>query len=72
MLITIFTVFQDIHVMMLMGFGFLMTFLKKHGFGSVGFNFLLTCYVIEWATLVNGWFGLINTSGSKIYINILT
>lgn len=64
--------FQDVHVMMLIGFGFLMTFLKKHGFGSVGFNFLLTCYVIEWATLVNGWFALIGKDESKIFINIKT
>nr|UUH57882.1 Rh type C glycoprotein [Molgula manhattensis] len=62
--------FQDVHVMMLIGFGFLMTFLKRHGFGSVGFNFLLTCYVIEWATLVNGWFGMIGGANDKIYINI--
>nr|XP_039262906.1 ammonium transporter Rh type A-like [Styela clava] len=64
--------FQDVHVMMLIGFGFLMTFLKKHGFGSIGFNFLLTCYVIEWATLVNGWFGLIGSPSTKIHVNILT
>lgn len=60
-------VFQDVHVMMLVGFGFLMTFLKRHGFGSVGFNFLLTCYVIQWSLLVNGWFEMIGHEGvSKI------
>ena len=56
--------------MMLVGFGFLMTFLAYHGFGSVGFNFLLTCYVIEWATLVNGWFKLIGTGGNRIHLDI--
>uniref|UniRef100_H2Z567 Ammonium transporter AmtB-like domain-containing protein n=1 Tax=Ciona savignyi TaxID=51511 RepID=H2Z567_CIOSA len=45
--------YQDVHVMMVIGFGFLMTFLKRHGFGSVGFNFLLTCFVIQWSILVN-------------------
>nr|CAB3265567.1 rh type B glycoprotein [Phallusia mammillata] len=63
----LYPLFQDVHVMMLIGFGFLMTFLKRHGFGSVGFNFLLTAYVIEWSTLVNGWFALIG-SGSKIFL----
>ena len=29
-------VFQDVHTMMFIGFGFLMTFLKKYGYGSVG------------------------------------
>jgi len=48
--------FQDVHVMMIIGFGFLMTFLKRHGFGSVGFNFLLTSFVIQWGLLVNGYF----------------
>merc|ERR1712142_1421394 len=52
----LYPMFQDVHVMMLIGFGFLMTFLKKHGFGSVGFNFLLTAVVIQWALIVNGYF----------------
>ena len=40
---------------MFIGFGFLMTFLKKYGYGSVGFNFLLAAYVLEWSLLVRGW-----------------
>lgn len=63
--------FQDIHVMIFVGFGFLMAFLKLHGYGSVGFNFLLGCFLIEWATLVNGWFTLIDSEDSKIFIGIL-
>ena len=62
--------FQDVHVMMLIGFGFLMTFLKRHGFGSVGFNFLLTVYVIQWALLVNGWFAGIGGDGGKIQLSL--
>jgi len=58
--------------MMLVGFGFLMTFLQRHGFGSVGFNFLLTTFVIEWATLVNGWFAILKEGGesSKIHLTV--
>jgi len=48
--------YQDVHVMMLIGFGFLMTFLKNHAFGSAGFNFLLTAFVIQWSLLINGYF----------------
>jgi ammonium transporter Rh len=33
-----------------------MTFLKKYGWGSVGYNFLVAAYVLEWALLVRGWF----------------
>jgi ammonium transporter Rh len=46
---------QDVHTMMFIGFGFLMTFLKKYGYGSVGFNMLIAVYVTEWALLVRGW-----------------
>lgn len=41
--------------MMFVGFGFLMTFLKRYGYGSVGFNFVVASYVLEWALLVRGW-----------------
>jgi ammonium transporter Rh len=46
---------MDVHTMMFIGFGFLMTFLKRYGYGSVGFNFLLAAYVLEWSMLVRGW-----------------
>ena len=32
-----------------------MTFLKRYGYGSIGFNFLLAAYVLEWSILVRGW-----------------
>ena len=40
--------FQDVHAMMFVGFGFLMTFLRKYGFGALGFNFLICAYGIQW------------------------
>ncbi|XP_078539325.1 ammonium transporter Rh type C isoform X2 [Lissotriton helveticus] len=48
--------FQDVHVMIFVGFGFLMTFLKLYGFGSVGLNFLMAAFSIQWAILMQGWF----------------
>lgn len=50
-----YTSFQDVHVMIFIGFGFLMTFLKKYGFGAVSYNMLLSCVTIQWATLLNAW-----------------
>ncbi|CAF4197162.1 unnamed protein product, partial [Rotaria sordida] len=44
--------FQDAHVMMFIGFGFLMTFLRRYSFSSVSFNFLIAAFVVEWAILV--------------------
>ncbi|KAM8972301.1 ammonium transporter Rh type C [Pelodytes ibericus] len=60
--------FQDVHVMIFVGFGFLMTFLKKYGFGSVAFNFLLAAFGIQWAILMQGW--LHTFVEGKIYIGV--
>ena len=46
--------YQDVHVMIFIGFGFLMTFLKKYTFSSVGFNFLIAAFAIQWSMIVNG------------------
>ncbi|KAK2107474.1 hypothetical protein P7K49_012639 [Saguinus oedipus] len=48
--------FEDVHVMVFVGFGFLMTFLQRYGFSAVGFNFLLAAFGIQWALLMQGWF----------------
>jgi len=46
--------FQDVNVMIFVGFGFLMTFLKKYGFSAVGYNFLVGAFTVQWGILVNG------------------
>lgn len=48
--------FQDVHVMMLAGFGFLMAFLRRHGYSSVGFNFLMAALLLQWALLCKGFY----------------
>ncbi|XP_026478713.1 ammonium transporter Rh type B-like [Ctenocephalides felis] len=50
--------FQDVHVMIFVGFGFLMTFLKRYGYSSVGFNLLVAALVVQWAVLCRGYFEL--------------
>lgn len=50
--------FQDVHVMIFIGFGFLMTFLKRYGFSSVGLNFMIASLSLQWAILMNGFFHL--------------
>uniref|UniRef100_A0A8C1IK47 Rh blood group, D antigen n=1 Tax=Cyprinus carpio TaxID=7962 RepID=A0A8C1IK47_CYPCA len=45
--------FQDIHVMIFMGFGFLAIFLLRYGFSGSGFNVLLAAMAIQWAVLMN-------------------
>jgi len=46
--------FQDVHVMIFIGFGFLMTFLKRYGFSAVSVNLLLASFCIQWAMIVRG------------------
>ncbi|CAG5102323.1 Oidioi.mRNA.OKI2018_I69.chr1.g247.t1.cds [Oikopleura dioica] len=48
--------FQDVHVMIFVGFGFLMTFLKRYSWSSLGFNFLFAAFAIQWGILCQGWF----------------
>jgi len=52
---TTYGMFQDVHVMIFIGFGFLMTFLRKYGYSSVGLNFLVASFVIQWHMLVGGF-----------------
>ncbi|XP_059837619.1 ammonium transporter Rh type A-like [Hypanus sabinus] len=61
--------FQDVHVMIFLGIGFLMTFLKRYGFSSVGFNLLIAAFGLQWGTLMQGW--LHNGHHGEIKINIL-
>ena len=49
-------VFSDLHSITLLGFGFLMTFLKRYGYSSVGFNLLLVAFAVQWALILRGWF----------------
>ena len=49
---------QDIHVMIFIGFGSLMTFLRSYGFSSLTLNFLTGVYAIQWGILVTGFFHL--------------
>ena len=54
--------------MMFIGFGFLMTFLKRYGYSAVSINFLIAAIILQWATLCQGFFH--GWDGSKIRINI--
>ncbi|XP_031419000.1 ammonium transporter Rh type C 1 [Clupea harengus] len=62
--------FQDVHVMIFVGFGFLMTFLKRYSFSAVGFNFLIAAFGIQWALLMQGWFHSLDPMDGKIKIGI--
>jgi len=52
---TKYAMFQDVHVMIFVGFGFLMTFLSKYGFSAVGYNFLISALAIQWSIVISGF-----------------
>ncbi|XP_049595681.1 rh blood group, D antigen [Syngnathus scovelli] len=48
-------VFQDLNVIVFLGFGFLSTFLVRYGFSGSGFNLLIAVIAIQWALILNGF-----------------
>ncbi|KAE8747354.1 hypothetical protein FOCC_FOCC005996 [Frankliniella occidentalis] len=62
--------FQDVHVMIFVGFGFLMMFLRKYGYSSVGFTLMLGALMVQWAALCQGFFKL--QSDGKIYLSMIS
>ncbi|XP_029982030.1 rh blood group, D antigen isoform X2 [Sphaeramia orbicularis] len=60
--------FQDVNVMVLLGFGFSFTFLVRYGFSGTGFNLLVAAMATQWAIVLNGiesWY-----YRGKIWINL--
>ena len=51
-----YSMFMDVHVMIFAGFGFLMTFLRKYGHSSIGLNFLVATFVVQWHLICGGFF----------------
>lgn len=46
-----------------------MTFLKKYGYGGVGYNFFIAALLSQWGAIVNGFFNQIYIDG-KDHIEI--
>jgi len=69
---TYYGLFQDVHVMIFIGFGFLMTFMKRYGFSSVVYNFVIAAVTIQYAILVTGFFHKVFDGGfdKKILLDI--
>ncbi|KAM6916939.1 rh blood group, D antigen [Lycodopsis pacificus] len=46
--------FQDVNVMVILGFGFLCTFLVRYSYSACGFNLLVAVMATQWAIILNG------------------
>lgn len=56
---TYYPMWQDLHVMIYIGFGFLMVFLKTSSWTAVGFNYLLAAFAFQWGILVVGFWDFV-------------
>ncbi|EMP28049.1 Ammonium transporter Rh type B-B [Chelonia mydas] len=60
--------FQDVNVLVIFGFGFLLASFKRYGFSSTGFNLLIATLGVQWAVLVEGF--LFASSAGKVKISL--
>lgn len=59
--------FEDVHVMVYVGFGYLMTFLRRFGYSAVGNTLLQSAIVLQWAVIMRGiW----RVHGAKIRLDM--
>jgi len=61
---------MDIHVMIFIGFGFLMVFLKTHSWSSVGFNYLIAAWTLQCGIVFQGFWSKVIVHGFQEKINI--
>jgi ammonium transporter Rh len=47
--------YQDVNVMMLIGFGFLMTFVKNHSWSALSYTFFINAVIIQLYILLSGF-----------------
>ncbi|XP_006883712.1 PREDICTED: RH-like protein IC [Elephantulus edwardii] len=55
MLLTVYKVFQDVIIMAALGFGFLTSSLRRHGWSSVAFNLFLLALGVQWTILLDAF-----------------
>ena len=68
---TCYPMWQDVHVMIYIGFGFLMVFLKTNSWTAVGFNFLLSAWAFQWGILVTSfWHMVFSNKWHRIQLDV--
>ncbi|XP_071642736.1 rhesus blood group-associated glycoprotein Rh50 isoform X2 [Temnothorax longispinosus] len=64
----IYPMYQDVHVMIWIGFGFLMTFLKRYSQSAVGLTFLIGALLVQVALICDGMLHV--KLGSKAHLSL--
>lgn len=71
-----YNLWQNIHVMIFVGYGFLVTYLRKYGWGAVAFTYCFAIVAAQWDILLLGFFhqawntGVLLENWKRIEINI--
>lgn len=68
-----YNMFIGVEIMMFIGFGYLMTFLKKYGIGAVGFTMCVTALGLQWALFTEHFWDQIYNNGEgweNVSVNI--
>ncbi|GAB6024250.1 hypothetical protein CHUAL_008946 [Chamberlinius hualienensis] len=52
--------YSDVNVAVLLGFGFLLTFLKRYSYCGIGFTLYLSAILVQWSILCDGFFNFEN------------
>lgn len=68
-----YNMFIGVEIMMFIGFGYLMTFLKSYGLGAVTLTMLITAVGLQWAVLTESFWGQLmtnSTSWHQVDLNI--
>ncbi|XP_017885470.1 ammonium transporter Rh type A isoform X2 [Ceratina calcarata] len=63
----IYPMYQDVHVMIWIGFGYLMTFLKRYGQSAIGLTFLLGAVLVQVAIICEG---VLHIHTGKAYLSL--
>ncbi|KFO78053.1 RH-like [Cuculus canorus] len=64
--------FQDVNHMMIFGFGFFLTFLRRYGFSSTGFNLLIIALGVQCSILTEGLLPFQHQSEDKDVLKTIT
>ena len=68
---SIYPLYQDVNVMVFVGFGFLMTFLRKYSYSAVGLTFLGGVLCLQWGILnVGFWNRVFGMAWNKINLTV--
>ncbi|XP_033338838.1 rhesus blood group-associated glycoprotein Rh50 isoform X1 [Megalopta genalis] len=67
----IYPMYQDVHVMIWIGFGFLMTFLKRYGQSAVGLTFLVGAVLVQVALICEGVVEMKQDNGAYLSLESL-